>query len=61
MVKEHGLVVAAVLGLDLGVKPGRLLLGVVQLRETVAKLAPGDIELKTLGDTGLVVAFARQR
>ena len=60
MVKVHGFVVAAVLGLDLGVEAGHLVFGIVQLRETIAKLAPGDVQLKTLGHFRALIVGARQ-
>src|SRR5437899_12104124 len=43
MVVEHGFVVAAVLGLDLGVEAGGLLFGVVQLPETVPEFAAATV------------------
>jgi len=52
VVEVHGLVVAVVFGIHLRVKACGLVFGVVQLAETVAKLAPGDVQLKALGDSG---------
>jgi 6-phosphofructokinase len=52
VVEEHGFVVAAVLGVDLGLEARGLVFGVVQLAETVAELAPGDVELEALGHLG---------
>ena len=60
VVVEHGFVVAFVLGCDLAVEAGRLLLGIVELAEAVAELAAGDVELEALGHARVGVAGARQ-
>jgi len=43
------------------VEAGSLVLGVIELAESVAEFAPCDVELKALGDIRVRVAGARQR
>ena len=61
MVVEHGLHIAAVLGCHLGMEAGGLVFGVIELAESVTEFAPGDVELKTLGNVRMRITGARQR
>ena len=45
----HGFFVATIFGVGLGEKTRSLVFSVVELTKTVAKLAAGDVKLKTLG------------
>src|SRR5262245_29261255 len=57
----HRLFVSRGLGLRLLLEARRLVLGVVQLREAVRDLAPGYVQLETVGDFGVRVAAPRER
>jgi len=57
----HGLLVAGFLALDLILEALRLILGIVELGETVGELAAGDDELEALGLGEARDAIARAR
>src|SRR6267378_2141191 len=57
----HRFLVAGRLGLRLLLEALRLVLGVVQLGETVRDLAPGDVKLEAVGELGIGVAAPRKR
>ena len=54
VVEPHRLVVAGVASLDLAAEPGRLILGVVQLREAVGDLLAGDEQLESIGEERVI-------
>ena len=59
MIEGHGLVIAGFPVLRLRTKPGCLILGVVQLGETICDLATGNEQLETVDDERVVIVFTR--
>ena len=57
----HRLVVTCILALDLCAEPRRLILGIVELGETVGQLAAGNEKLEAIGEERIRIVGARQR
>ena len=61
LVVVHRLLLAALLGVHLGLEPLLLIERVVQLGEGVGDLPAGDEQLEAVGDLRILVVAARQR